>query len=90
MEGYNESQDIDALLRSSLRDGQTNPPGGEDSAPKSAEAAARRRRIRFVDTNLDDGQHLCDEQRADEEREALLNAAILESSQTPIASHATA
>ena len=39
---YDESQDIDALLRSSLRDGQPqNPPGIDGGGAESGETAAR-------------------------------------------------
>ena len=47
MADYDESNDIDALLRSSLRGEETNPPGVDGGVAESAETAARRRRIRF-------------------------------------------
>ena len=66
MDNYDESQDIDALLRSSLRDGQPqNPPGVDGGGAESAETAARRRRIRFDIESLDDGEVLSDEQQAE-------------------------
>ena len=72
MDNYDESQDIDALLRSSLRDGQPqNPPGVDGGGAESAETAARRRRIRFDIESLDDGENLSDEQQAELERAAL-------------------
>ena len=56
MDSYDESQGIDALLRSFWRDGQAqNPPGVDGGVADSAETSARRRRIRFDITNLDDG-----------------------------------
>lgn len=83
MEGYDESQDIDALLRSSLRIEPTNPPGVGGGAPESEETAARRQRIRAGDANLEDIQPLCtlsDEQQAVDERAAMLRAAMPEAS----------
>ena len=58
---YDESQDIDALLRSSLRGEETNPPGVDGGVAESAETAARRRRIRFDVDSLEEGQELSDE-----------------------------
>ena len=85
MDSYDESHDIDALLRSSQRDGQTqHPPGVEGGAAESAETAARRRRIRFDITSLDDGQDMSDEQQAELERAAMLNATTPDSSKKAI------
>ena len=52
MDNYDESNDIDALLRSSLRGEETNPPGVDGGVAESAETAARRRRIRFDKTTI--------------------------------------
>ena len=85
MDNYDESQDIDALLRSSLRDGQPqNPPGVDGGGAGSAETAARRRRIRFDIESLDDGEILSDEQQAELERAAMANESIPDSSKKPI------
>ena len=91
MDNYDESQDIDALLRSSLRDGQPqNPPGVDGGGAESAETAARRRRIRFDIESLDDGEDLSDEQQAELERAAMANESIPDSSKKPIPSKASA
>ena len=76
MADYDESNDIDALLRSSLRGEDTNPPGVDGGVAESAETAARRRRIRFDVDSLDDGQELSDELRAELERAAMARATI--------------
>ena len=91
MENYDESQDIDALLRSSLRDGQPqNTPGVDGGGAESAETAARRRRIRFDIESLDDGEVLSDEQQAELERAAMANETIPDSSRKPIPSKESA
>ena len=91
MDSYDESQDIDALLRSSLKDGQPqNPPGVDGSDAESAETAARRRLRRFDITNLEDGQELSDEQQAELERAAMANATIPDSSKKAIPSKESA
>ena len=91
MDSYNESHDIDALLRSSQRDGQTqNPPGVDGGAAESADTAARRCRIRFDITSLNDGQDLSDEQQAELERAAMLNATIPDSPKKAIPSKESA
>ena len=89
MANYDESDDIDALLRSSLRGDETNPPVVDGGAPESAETAARRRRIRF-DDSLDEGTELSDELRAELERAAMARATIPDSSKKAIPSKESA
>ena len=79
MDDYYESDEIDALLRSTLRGDQTNVTDTvtgvqTPSAAESEEAAARRRRIRFED----DLRPLSEEEQSDEARAAMLNSAIPE------------
>ena len=66
MAEYDESDDIDALLRSALRGDQTNVTdtvtGAQTPAAESEEAAARRRRTRFED----DLRPLSEEEQSDE------------------------
>ena len=90
MDNYDESNDIDALLRSSLRGEETNPPGVDGGVAESAETAARRRRISFDIESLDDGEVLSDEQQAELERAAMANELIPDSSKKPIPSRASA
>jgi hypothetical protein len=90
MEEYDESDDIDALLRSALRGDQTSVTdtvtGAPTPAAESDDAAARRRRIRFDE----DLKPLSEEEQADEARAAMLNSAIPERSRTPMESKAKA
>ena len=79
MEEYGESADIEPLLRSSLRDEQTNPVGDAAAAgaPESAETVARRRRIRLGENAFEDGlPPVSEEQHLDEERADFLRAAV--------------
>ena len=74
MAGYDESDDIESLLRSAVRGDQTNASDTEAGAPTPAaddEAAIRRRRIRFEAGDL---RPLSEEEQADEARAALLNS----------------
>ena len=85
MAGYDESDEIDALLRSTLRGDQTNVTdtvtcAQTPAAVESEEAAARRRQIRFED----DLRPLSEEEQSDEARAAMLNSAIPEKSRTPM------
>ena len=90
MAEYDESDEIDALLRSALRGDQTNVTdtvtGAQTPAAESEEAAARRRRIRFDD----ELRPLSEEEQSDEARAALLNSAIPERSRTPMETKAKA
>ena len=90
MDTYDESQDIDALLRSSLSGEQTNPPRVGGGVAGSAETSARRRRIRFDIDSLDGGQPLSDQQQSELERAAMLSATIPDSSKQPIPSKESA
>ena len=88
MDPYDESANIDTLLRSSLRGDQANQadvvaPG----APDSADTAARRRRIRIGENAFEQVEGLRplpEDQQLDEERAAFLRAAVPEAARTPI------
>ena len=87
MAGYDDSEDIESLLRSAVRADQTNASDTEAAgAPTPAaddESATRRRRIRF---ETGDFRPLSEEEQADEARAALLNSSIPEKSRTPMGS----
>ena len=86
MSEYDESDDIADLLRSSLREQanatqQDTPSSENPEAPVDSEAS-RRRRAR-LDFN-DELKPLTEEQQSDEQRAALLNAAIPEKARTSL------
>ena len=84
MADYDESDDIESLLRSAVRGDHANASDTEAGAPTPAaddDPATRRRRIRF---ESDDLQPLSEEEQADEARAALLNSSIPEKSRTPM------
>ena len=85
MSEYDDSDDIADLLRSSLREQanatQDTPPSENPEAPDDSEAQRRRR------TRLDFSDEIklpTDEQQSDEQRAALLNAAIPEKARTSL------
>ena len=88
MEEYGESEDIDLLLRSSLRGDETNATQSSattsGSHPESDDLETRRRRIRLGDNAFEALYPITEEQQSDEQRAALLNAAIPEKSRTPL------
>ena len=88
MADYDESDDIESLLRSAVRGDHANASDTGAGAPTPAaedDTAARRRRIRF---EADDLHPLSEEEQADEARAALLNSSIPEKSRTPMGSKA--
>ena len=88
MAEYDESDDIESLLRSAVRGDSANASDTGAGAPTPAaedDTAARRRRIRF---EADDLHPLSEEEQADEARAALLNSSIPEKSRTPMGSKA--
>ena len=83
MSEYDESDDIADLLRSSLREqanATTTPPSENPEADDSESSRRRRTRLDFGD----DLKPLTEEQPSDEQRAALLNAAILEKARTSL------
>ena len=86
MSEYDESDDIADLLRSSLREQanatqQKKPSSENPEAPDDSEAQRRRRtRLDFSD----ELKPLTEEQQSDEQRAALLNAAIPEKARTSL------
>ena len=87
MDEYDEVEDIEALLRSAVRGDSTNNTSStadDEQQPVAEDSATRRRRIRLGDNAFGSLHPLSEEQQADEERAALLNAAIPERSRTPL------
>ena len=92
MAEYDETEDIDLLLRSSLRGDQTNSTpsantamGGSHMHPESDDSETRRRRTRLGDNSCDELHPLTEEEQSNEQRAALqLNAAIPEKARTPL------
>ena len=87
MDEYDETEDIDNLLRSALRGDSANATsvvttGG--SHPESEDSATRRRRIRLGKNAFGELHPLTEEKQSDEERAVLLNSAIPEKSRTPL------
>ena len=73
MTEYDDSDGIADLLRSSLREQANNATTTPSENPESDESESRRRR-----TRLDFNDELTEEEQSDEQRAALLNAAIPE------------
>ena len=86
MNEYDEAEDIEALLRSAVRGDPSNNTStiDDEQQPDAEDSATRRRRIRLGDNAFSSLQPLSEESQADEERAALLNAAIPERSRTPL------
>ena len=85
MNEYDEAEDIEALLRSAVRGDPSNNTSSttdDEHQPDAEDSATRRRRIRLGENALGSLQPLSEESQADEERAALLNAAIPERSDT--------
>ena len=88
MAEYDDSDDIKALLRSSFRGEQANAATPLENTttsgphPESDDSETRRRRMRL---NFNDElKLLTEEEQSDEQRAALLNAAIPEKARTPL------
>ena len=86
MDEYDEAEDIESLLRSAVRGDSANTSSatGDEQHPEAEDSATRRRRIRLGDNAFSSLHPLSEEQQSDEERAALLNAAIPERSRTPL------
>ena len=83
MTEYDESDDIADLLRSSLGEQANNATTTPSENPEADDASESRRRRTRLDFN-DDLKPLTEEQQSDEQRAALLNAAIPEKARTSL------
>ena len=83
---YDESEDIESLLRSAVRGENQSSTTTDSTQPEAEDSATRRRSIRPGDNAFDSLHPLSEEQQSisDEERAALHNAAIPDKSQTPL------